>query len=134
MKTKENKREIAEKISFLTRGLSDYSATPGIGIGFTPKSIGNPFRRLKKMLKEAIRPYNLKIKNEPESADYMVILFSEFDNEDGYDCLGYTCYTKSRGKFPEVGAIRYCGVCGDVNTIRFNTKNSRIVYLCSVNK
>lgn len=135
MKTKENKRKIAEQISFFTRGLSDYAGTIGIGIGFTPKSIGNPFRRLKKKLKENIRPYNLKIQNQPESADYMVILFSEFDNDDGYDCLGYKCYTRSiKGKFPDVTSIGYCGVCGDVNTIRFTPKNSKIVFLGSVNK
>ena len=80
-----------------------------------------------------IRPYNLKIVKDQQIADYMVILYSEFDNKDGYDCFGYTCYLKEKkNEFPDVKAIRYCGVCGDVNTLRFNSKNSRVVFLSSV--
>ena len=133
MKKEAKSRNIAEEISFFTRGLSDFAGTPGIGIGFTPKSIGNPFRKLKKKLNENIRPYNLKIINKPEDANYMVILFADFDNDDGYDCFGYTCYPKSKKTFfPNVESIRYCGVEGDVNTLRFTPKNSKIIFLGTV--
>jgi len=126
-------REIAKQISFFTIGLADFAATPGIGIGFTPKSIGNPFRKLKKILKQKIQPYNLKVVKKPELANYMVILYSEFDNEDGYDCFGCQCYPKSKTKqFPNVEAIRYSGVEGDVNTLRFNSKNSKVIFLSPV--
>ena len=111
-------------------GLSDFASTPGIGIGFTPKSIGNPFRRLKKKLKKEIKPYDLKIVNSPKTANYKVILIADFDNEDGYDCFGYKCYPKSKSnKFPEIKSISYSGVCGDVNTINLTDKNSQILFL-----
>ena len=133
MKKAENCRNIAKEISFFKMGLADYAGTPGIGIGFNPKSFGNPFRKLKKKLKEHIRPYNLKIVKSYENADYMVILFADFDNNDGYDCLGFNCYSKSKkGRFPKVESIGYCGVCGDVNTLRFNEDNSRVLFLGTV--
>lgn len=133
MKKTEKSRNIAEEISFFTMGLADYAGTPGIGIGFNRKLLGNPFRKLKNILKMRIRPYGLKIVKVPENADYMVVLFAEFDNDDGYDCLGYNCYSKSkRGKFPKVESIRYCGVCGDVNTLRFTKANSKVMFLGTV--
>ncbi len=133
MKKNKNSRDIAEKISFFTMGLSDFNGTPGIGIGFTPKLFGNPFRRLKNKLKERIRPYGLKIVKMPDNADYMVVLFADFENDDGYDCLGCKCYSKStKGKFPEAESILYCGVCGDVNKLRFTKENSKVLFLGTV--
>lgn len=76
-----------------------------------------------------IKPYDLKIVNTPKTADYEVILFVDFDNEDGYDCVGYKCYPKSKhNKFPEVNSISYSGVCGDVNTLQLTDKNSKILF------
>lgn len=133
MKKSKNCRYIAKEISFFTMGLADYASIPGIGIGFNRKLLGNPFRKLKRILKMRIRPYSLKIVKVPENADYMVVLFAEFDNEDGYDCLGVQCYSKSkRSKFPKAESISYCGVCGDVNTLRFTNTNSKVLFLATV--
>ena len=133
MKKSETRRNIAKEISFFTMGLADYAGTPGIGIGFNRKSLGNPFRKLKNILKKRICPYGLKIVKMPENADYIVVLFAEFDNHDGYDCLGLQCYSKSkRGKFPKVESISYCGLCGDVNTLRFTKANSKVMFLGTV--
>ncbi len=133
MKSKTNNRKIEDELSFIKIGLSDFAATPGIGIGATRKSIGNPFKLLKKLVKKRIRPYELTFVSSPQEAKYMVILYAEFDNDDGYDCLGCMCYKKSMlGKFPKAERINYCGVCGDVNTIRFNEKNSKVLYIGTV--
>jgi len=133
VKSKRNNRNIEDEISFFTSGLSDFASISGIGIGATKRSIGNPFKHLKKIVKKKMRPYGLEFVTIPQEAKYMVIMYAEFDNDDGYDCLGFNCYKKSMlGKFPKVDSIRYPGVCGDVNTLRFNEKNSKVLYLGTV--
>lgn len=66
-------------------------------------------------------------------AEYMVVLFADFENDDGYDCLGYKCYSKFKtGKFPEAESIWYCGVCGEVNKLHFTKENSKVLFLGTV--
>lgn len=133
MKNEKNSRKIEDEISFFASGLADFASIRGISIGATKRAIENPFKLLKKIVKKKMRPYGLQFVAIPQEAKYMVIMYAEFDNDDGYDCLGFNCYKKSVfGKFPKVDCIQYCGVCGDVNTIRFDEKNSKVLYLGTV--
>ena len=131
MKNQKRDREIANELSFVTRGLADFASMSGIGIGFNEPLF--PFRKLETILKDKIRPLDLAITNEPEKANFKVILFSAFDNEDGYDCMGILCIPREKkGDFPGDTSVGYCGVCGDVITLRFTEKNSKVLYLISV--
>lgn len=126
---KKKRKNLEDEISFFVTGLSHLADTP-IGLKHSPKFMDNPFKHLKKMIKRDIRQYGLVFASSPQKAKYMVIMYADFDNSDGYDCVGYNCFKKSFwGKFPEVNSIRYCGVCGDVNDIRLTRDNSKIIYL-----
>ena len=129
---KRKRRNIEDEISFFESGLSSLANTP-VGLHYPQKVIENPFRHLKKMVKRRLHKYGLQFSTIPKKAKYMVIIYAEFDNSDGYDCLGFNCYKKSFwGKFPEIDSITYCGVCGDVNRIHLTQDNSKVLYLSAV--
>ena len=130
--SKKKRRDLEDEISFFESGLSHLTGTP-VGLPYSKKFWDNPFKHLKKAIKKRISHHNLTFVTNPKKAKYMVIIFAETDNSDGYDCFGCRCYKKSFwGKFPEVDSLRYCGVCGDVNDMRLTRDNSKVLYLSAV--
>lgn len=52
------------------------------------------------------------------------VLFAEYPDSEGYNIFGCSCFVGCTDQ-----SIRYCGLCGDVNTLRFTDANSIKVFV-----
>lgn len=125
MKQKITWTEISAVLNNSGRGLCDFCGTDGIGLTHKRRTAKQNIRKLKKILKQNLKQFNMKIINKPSKYSFCVMLYADLDNSDGYDVIG-TYVTKSN---KPISSIAYCGICGDVNTLYFNSSNSKILYI-----
>lgn len=107
--TKKNYRKIAEELEFLNRGLPDWEQNPIIGLGKKCE-----IYELAKLLKEKIDKFGLEIVL-PKNAKMVCVAYTQYPDKEGYDVFGFSCFIGNPEKINY--KIRYCGLCGDVNTI-----------------
>lgn len=120
LKTKNFYRKKAPQLELLSRGLPGFDENLAIGCG---KKCS--LSELKTWLVEKISASgDLAIVDEKD-AKMTCVLFAEYPDSNGYNIFGCSCFV---GRTDQ-SSIRYCGLSGDVNTLRFTDANSIKVFV-----
>lgn len=80
--------EISAVLNNSGRGLSDFRGTDGIGLTRKRRTAKQNIRKPKKILKQNLKQFNMKIINKPNKYSFCVMLYADLDNSDRYDVIG----------------------------------------------